>query len=118
MKNLADIRNGVIANIIVVDPKNVPEAYSNWPEVFGLGVGAVFDVDAASDNRFAELVRVVRAERDDLLKKEVDPYATNILVWNGLTPVEQTDLALYRLALLDVPQQAGFPKTHTWPNKP
>ena len=24
----------------------------------------------------------------------------------------------YRQALRDVPQQAGFPKTHTWPNKP
>ena len=24
----------------------------------------------------------------------------------------------YRQALRDVPQQASFPKTHTWPNKP
>ena len=24
----------------------------------------------------------------------------------------------YRQSLRDVPQQAGFPKTHTWPNKP
>ena len=24
----------------------------------------------------------------------------------------------YRQALRDVPQQAGFPKTHTWPTKP
>jgi len=24
----------------------------------------------------------------------------------------------YRQALRDVPQQAGFPKTHTWPNRP
>tara|TARA_R110001632_G_C11229150_1_gene406396 strand:- start:105 stop:311 length:207 start_codon:yes stop_codon:yes gene_type:complete len=24
----------------------------------------------------------------------------------------------YRQSLRDVPQQAGFPKTHTWPDKP
>ena len=32
-------------------------------------------------------------------------------------PAKASELE-YRQALRDVPQQAGFPKTHAWPNKP
>ena len=32
-------------------------------------------------------------------------------------PVKAGELE-YRQALRDVPQQAGFPNTHAWPNKP
>tara|TARA_B110000858_G_scaffold198522_1_gene266174 strand:- start:12923 stop:13300 length:378 start_codon:yes stop_codon:yes gene_type:complete len=59
-----------------------------------------------------------REERDMLLATEVDPIVTNSLRWAGMSPSEQAAIAVYRQELLDVPQQAGFPKTHTWPNKP
>jgi hypothetical protein len=37
----------------------------------------------------------------------------------GLSDVTMTDaMAAYRQALRDVPQQAGFPQTITWPTKP
>lgn len=48
-----------------------------------------------------------RKKRDDLLA-ETDYYA--------LSDVTMSDaMATYRQALRDVPQQAGFPQTITWP---
>jgi hypothetical protein len=30
--NLADIKNGIVTNIIVVDPANIPDFCADWPE--------------------------------------------------------------------------------------
>ena len=62
---------------------------------------------ASADVRAAESVR---KSRNALL------VATDYM---GLAdyPVKAGELE-YRQALRDVPQQAGFPKTHAWPNKP
>ena len=39
--------------------------------------------------------------------------------WIGLSDVTMSsDWATYRQALRDVPEQSGFPKTVTWPDKP
>lgn len=51
-----------------------------------------------------------RAERDDLLSG-TDWQAVTDRVMSG------PEIA-YRQSLRDLPQQAGFPKTHTWPTKP
>tara|TARA_R110001632_G_scaffold204380_3_gene327884 strand:- start:2859 stop:3278 length:420 start_codon:yes stop_codon:yes gene_type:complete len=59
----------------------------------------------------------VRADRDALLL-EVDAVAGNSLRWAELTSDKQAEWATYRTALLDVPQQAGFPQTVTWPTQP
>ena len=59
----------------------------------------------------------IRSERDSKLQSEVDPVAGNALRWADLTSDEQTAWATYRTALLNVPQQAGFPDV-TWPTKP
>jgi len=63
----------------------------------------------ASDTRFY---------RNELLVREVDPIVTNPLRWAELSSTEQQAWADYRTALLDVPQQAGFPGNITWPTKP
>lgn len=60
----------------------------------------------------------VRAERDNRLARDVDPIAGNALRWAALTAEQQQALAAYRQALLDVPQQSGFPYNVTWPAKP
>jgi hypothetical protein len=40
-------------------------------------------------------------------------------VWyNSLSTQQQQELATYRQALLDVPQQPGFPESVEWPTKP
>jgi len=50
----------------------------------------------------------VRTDRDARLA-QLDAIVTNPLRWAAFTPEAQTALAAYRQALLDVPQQAGFP---------
>ena len=58
-----------------------------------------------------------RWKRDGLLR-ELDAIVTNPLRWNGFTEAEQQELAAYRQALLDVPQQEGFPDEINWPVNP
>ena len=72
---------------------------------------SIADQQAAYDaENTAKLSAYERAKRDDLLK-ETDHF--------GLSDVTMTDaMTAYRQALRDVPQQAGFPQTITWPTKP
>ena len=71
-------------------------------------VQAQKDVKTAADN--ASLAATERATRDELLKA-TDHY--------GLSDVTMSaDMATYRQALRDVPQQEGFPGNITWPTKP
>ena len=60
----------------------------------------------------------VRTKRESLLINEVDPLVTNPLRWAELTTEQQNAWTQYRTELLNVPQQAGFPHTITWPTKP
>ena len=66
----------------------------------------------------ATLASQVRYERDQRLVSEVDPVVSNPLRWADLSEQEQADVSAYRLALLDVPQQQGFPHTVSWPTPP
>ena len=60
----------------------------------------------------------IREERDRRLVSEVDPVVSNPLRWADLSSQEQADVSAYRLALLDVPSQSGFPSTVSWPTPP
>lgn len=66
----------------------------------------------------ATLASQVRYERDQKLITQVDPVVSNPLRWADLSSQEQADVSAYRLALLDVPSQSGFPQTVSWPTKP
>ena len=59
-----------------------------------------------------------RSKRDSILTTVVDPIAGNALRWASLTSEQRTAWATYRTALLDVPAQAGFPSSITWPTAP
>ena len=65
----------------------------------------------------AALASEVRADRDGRLT-EVDAIAGNALRWAALDADTQAAWSAYRQALLDVPQQSGFPHDITWPTKP
>lgn len=65
----------------------------------------------------AQAAASVRAQRDALLV-EVDAMVSNPLRWADMTTEQQAEWATYRTALLDVPQQAGFPNAVTWPTAP
>jgi len=60
----------------------------------------------------------VRIKRDSILLTEVDPLVTNPLRWADLTAEKQAEWAVYRTALLNIPQQEGFPLNVEWPTKP
>jgi len=59
----------------------------------------------------------LRMDRDALLSK-VDAIAGNALRWPALDAKLQAAWAAYRQALLDIPQQSGFPINVNWPVKP
>ena len=66
----------------------------------------------------AELAASLRGQRDQKLAQEVDPVVTNPLRWAELTDAKQAEWTQYRTDLLNLPAQAGFPNTVTWPTKP
>jgi hypothetical protein len=57
----------------------------------------------------------IRSQRDQLLSA-VDQI--NPVWYASLTTEQQAELAVYRQALLAVPQQSGFPAVIEWPAKP
>ena len=61
------------------------------------------------------LAAKVRAERDSILRQEIDPVVTNPLRWDNMSDAEKQVYADKRQALLDVPGQKGFPHKVEWP---
>jgi len=64
-----------------------------------------------------QVAREVRRERDSRLQ-ELDKIVSNPLRWASYTTEKQNELSEYRQALLDVPQQEGFPYEVKWPEHP
>ena len=60
---------------------------------------------------------IIRMKRDEVLSKEVDPVTSNTLRFNSMSAEQQQAWADYRQALLDIPQQSGFPHDVVWPTK-
>jgi hypothetical protein len=58
----------------------------------------------------------VRAERNRRLAESVDTF--NPVRWAAMTEEARAAWSVYRQALLDVPQQSGFPEAVTWPDAP
>lgn len=73
----------------------------------------LLDLEAIEMER---LTREARARRDTLLKETVD--SVNPMRWEALTDVQKDAWRAYRQALLDVPQQEGFPTNIVWPEAP
>jgi len=114
---LAKIENGVVENVILVDPDNIPDWCADWPEatqdaeIGGSYDGNVFFRRPEPLVDLEKLAADIRAERNQLLT-ESD--------WTQMpdAPVDQAAWATYRQALRDISQQAGFPTDITWPTEP
>ena len=92
---------------------NKAYAAPSWTEVpVGPEHGA-----AKYNNGSWDMSEPYRLKRNMLLE-EVDAIAGNALRWAALDAATQAEWATYRQALLDVPQQSGFPHDITWPTKP
>lgn len=68
-----------------------------------------------STNR-VDLIPGLRDLRNRLLQENVDSY--NPIRYGLLTDEQRAELAAYRLALLNVPQQPTWPTDVVWPTKP
>jgi hypothetical protein len=100
-----------------VDPADTDNTIDNDEVMALIGTDFVAYVPPTQAELDAALAAEVRADRDGRLT-EVDAVAGNALRWAALDADTQTEWAAYRQALLDVPQQVGFPNTVTWPTKP
>jgi hypothetical protein len=101
-----------------LDPNDTDQTVSNDDLLAMIGSNFEAYVPPTQAELDAEAAAAVRAQRDWLLQNEVDPIVSNPLRWADLTAEQQAAWAAYRTALLNVPQQAGFPHNITWPTKP
>ena len=105
---------------VCMESDTEPEFYTRWvhttpesPDNVGDKYGsiAIYLTDAEYDT---VLAASARQKRDRLIA------ATDYLVTPDY-PIESDRLAkvkIYRQALRDIPEQSGFPRTITWPEKP
>ena len=108
---------------VCMESDTEPEFYTRWvhtpddspdnvaPKDTDVGGIAIYLTDAEYDT---VLAASARQKRDRLIA------ATDYLVTPDY-PIESDRLAkieTYRQALRDIPEQAGFPRTITWPKKP
>ena len=100
-----------------LDPADTDTTIDNDEVMALIGTDFVAYVPPTQAELDAALAAEVRADRDSRLT-EVDAIAGNALRWAALDADTQAAWATYRQALLDVPQQAGFPNDITWPTKP
>lgn len=59
-----------------------------------------------------------RRTREDIFMFEVDPIICNPIRWAELSTEKQNEWKQFRLDLLDISKQSGFPENITWPTKP
>ena len=108
---------------VCMESDTAPEFYTRWVHTpadspdnvgdksSGIGSIAIVLTDAEYDT---VLAASARQKRDRLIA------VTDYLVTPDY-PIEPDRLAkvkIYRQALRDIPEQAGFPRTITWPEKP
>ena len=84
----------------------------------GAVIKRVFTAAEVAERTKPPSAGVVRAKRDHILATVVDPLVSNPLRWADMTPETQQAWGDYRRALLDVPQQVGFPNAVDWPTQP
>ena len=100
-----------------LDPADTDTTIDNDAVMALIGSNFTAYVAPAQAELDAATAAQARGERDARLM-DVDAVAGNTLRWAALTSAEQAIWAVYRQALLDVPQQEGFPSEVTWPVAP
>lgn len=98
--------------------EDTPEGFTPVPrrdaEWFDLVDGAWVKNQDLHDEKTAEDVRAKRSKRLYVLDKVV----SNPLRWADLGADKQSEWVQYRVDLLNVTDQEGFPHNVTWPTKP
>lgn len=99
-----------------IDPTDADNTIDNTALLALIGSDFSAYVAPTQEELDAATAASVRAERDRRLVADVDPIVSNPLRWSAMSEQEQADMSAFRMALLDVPQQAGFPNTISWPS--
>ena len=97
-----------------VDPTDTDTTIDNAEVMALIGTEFAAYVAPTQEELDAALAIDIRADRNARLL-EVDSIAGNALRWSELTPASQDKWSQYRIDLLAVPQQSGFPNNITWP---
>ena len=101
-----------------LDPSDTDMTINNDEVMALIGTNFAAYVAPTQAELDAEAAANIRAERDNILDTVVDPLVSNNLRWADLTSDKQAEWSQYRTDLLNVPQQAGFPNSITWPTEP
>jgi hypothetical protein len=80
------------------------------------GIFYQFDIDSEQWIVSLDMSQQIARDERDLRLSALD--RVNVIWFNALSPAQQQQLAQYRQALLDVPQQPGFSEHINWPDKP
>jgi len=101
-----------------LDPSDTDTTINN-DEIMSL-IGTDFAAYVAPTQAELDAVEAesIRNKREYILSTVVDPMVSNPLRWASLSSDKQTEWSNYRTALLNVPQQSGFPNSITWPTEP
>jgi hypothetical protein len=104
---------GVVEQVIVVNPLDIPSWCSDWPASDYANIG----------DGYVDGVFIPRAVPSDVQAKSVRQQRNTLLAasdWTQIAdaPVAQAAWAIYRQALRDITDQAGFPHNITWPTEP
>ena len=99
-----------------IDPADTDMTIDNSALLALIGSDFTAYVAPTQEELDAATAAEVRNERNRRLVSEVDPIVSNPLRWGAMSEQEQADMSAFRMALLDVPQQAGFPNTVSWPS--
>jgi len=122
MSNYAIIENGIVVNTVVAEADFADS--QGWVKLEdGVGIGWEHDgnvfknPNALTEQELLALkAESLREQRNQLLIEQID--VLNPLRWESMDTELQDSWRTYRQALLDVPQQEGFPEVVTWPPLP
>ena len=95
--------------LVELPPQNVN---GTWVQTWSVVDRTPEDKQLMAENKAHE----VRTERDRRLREECD--TVNPMRWEALSDEQKSLVRDHRLALLDVPNQPGFPWSVTWPQNP
>ena len=121
---LAEIKDGKVVNVIVVDAAEGP--WEGWPEI-PEGAGINWDYDGstftAPPRKLVPLEQLSKGirERRNVLLQESDWVVTKAVEQNavdGLGIQVPMVWVNYRQDLRDLPAQSDFPNNVLWPQKP
>ena len=96
-----------------LDPADTDTTIDNDEVMALIGTDFAAYVAPTAEELATAAAAQVRSQRDQLLL-EVDAFVGNPLRWAALSSDKQAEWVTYRTALLNVPQQSGFPNV-TWP---